>query len=463
MLRMWGGRKLNRGGSGPPTPVPAPSDARVDADARPHPELSEAAETAVAAAMAAYPGAAPKPRRRVTKTRIALAVVLVLGLGMGAAYSQKDRYSDHAAELSRKVIGDKNTSRLEGYYFDLQDRMDKLKFKVFGGSTNPFDEERVYVQLAEIPEPRNVFIDLNRKTPVDQLAIPPLFRVRPLEFPKVTLLREKPEEGEGVWTTVGLPRTRQDEPLMGKTFVRPDTSRPYALVGLLLLDSRRIKLHMMGGTKDPGGDRGVKGPGAISEADLSKLLVAFTGGFQGPHGGFGMVAQGKEYRPLRKGLASIAVLADGTIKLGEWGRTLSWDERMVGVRQNAILLVEDCEVSKRTAEGNDTWGYVVANSAEFITWRSAVGLTKDGHLMLAAGNSLSAATLATALKAAGACTAMQLDINTPYVLTSLFFPQPDGSLKAEKFMESMPANPGRYLGTQERDFFYVTLDESRYR
>jgi Phosphodiester glycosidase len=461
MLRLWGGRKLVVVGSEPGAAASSSPAAAVSTapDAAPSLDPAAAAEVAVVA----NPAIGPQSRRRVTKKRVTLAILLFLALGMAAAYTQKDRYSDHAAELSRKVIGDKNTSRLEGYYFDLQDRMDKLKFKVFGGSTNPFDEERVYVQVAEWPQPRHVFIDLNRNAALDPLQIPQLFRVRPLEFPKVTLLREKPEEGEGVWTTVGLPRTRQDEPLMGKTFIRPDTSRPYALVGLLLLDSRRIKLHMVGGTKDPGGDRGVKGPGAIPEADLSKLLVAFTGGFQGPHGGFGMIAQGKEYRPLRKGLASIAVLGDGTITMGEWGRTLVWDDRMVGVRQNAVLLVEDCQVTRRTAEGNDTWGYVVANSAEFITWRSAVGLTKDGHLVLAAGNSLSAATLATALRAAGACTAMQLDINTPYVLTSLFFPQPDGSLKPEKFMESMPANPGRYLGTQERDFFYVTLDETHYR
>ena len=133
------------------------------------------------------------------------------------------------------------------------------------------------------------------------------------------------------------------------------------------------------------------------------------------------------------------------------------------MRQNAVLLVDNCEVSKRTAEGNDTWGYVQVNSAEFITWRSAIGLTKDGNLIVASGNSLSASTLANALWAAGACTAMQLDINNPYVLTSLYFPQSDGSLKPERFMDSMPDSPTRWSKTQERDFMYATLDEARFR
>jgi hypothetical protein len=58
---------------------------------------------------------------------------------------------------------------------------------------------------------------------------------------------------------------------------------------------------------------------------------------------------------------------------------------------------------------------------------------------------------------------MQLDINTPYVLTSLFVSQPDGSLKASKFMESMIDNPSRFLGTQANDFMYLTLDEANYK
>ena len=103
------------------------------------------------------------------------------------------------------------------------------------------------------------------------------------------------------------------------------------------------------------------------------------------------------------------------------------------------------------------------NSAEFITWRSAIGLTEHGDLLVASGNSLSAATLAKALWAAGACYAMQLDINSPYVLTSLYFPGQDGSMGRAKFMESMPDNPARFLNKQAKDFMYVTFDETNFK
>ncbi|MFN0096168.1 MAG: hypothetical protein ACKVVT_15510 [Dehalococcoidia bacterium] len=415
-------------------------------------------------------GPAPrKPRRR----RVLLLPIAVMVGALAFAYTEKDRYTDDLAELSRATIGDEKTAQLEGWYFKLQDRADKLKYRAFGGEVNPFDDQ-VFVQFVPkaAPPAKQVFvIDSSPKTspnlpaagPIDLLSAPIKIPPRPFQLPETIALRDNLASGEGVWTPVGLPRTTPEDFVMARTFIRPDKSRPYAVVGVLAIDQRRIRLTAVPGTEHPGGDRGVKGAGVIPQADLSSLLVAFNGGFQGTHGGFGMWAEGREFRPLRKGLASLAIRKDGTMAMGEWGRSLSWSDDFAAVRQNAVLLVDDCEVSPRTTEGNDTWGYVQVNSAEFITWRSAVGLTKDGNLLVAAGNSLSAATLAQALWAAGACAAMQLDINTPYVLISTFFPKPDGSLESKRFLDSMPDSPARWFKTQSRDFFYVVSDERRYQ
>jgi hypothetical protein len=81
------------------------------------------------------PGLAP--RLGVTRRRVALGFFAVLVLALGFAYTQRDAYSDDAAELSRSLIGDENTARLEGWYFALQDRVDRWKYSVFGGSTTP--------------------------------------------------------------------------------------------------------------------------------------------------------------------------------------------------------------------------------------------------------------------------------------------------------------------------------------
>jgi len=407
------------------------------------------------------------PRFHVTRRSVALGLLAVIVLILGFAYTQRHAYSDDAAELSRSLIGDENTARLEGWYFAVQDRVDRWEYSVFGGSTTPFEDESTLAALAR--SERDIAAETAAAIVPDPLEtathyfvpyVPP--KPRPLELPATVALRDDLTAGEGVWTTEGLPRTSPDDVLMAKTFIRPDKARPYASVGVLLLDRRRVQLHLMGGTEHPGGDRGVKGPGIIPVAERPLLLAAWNGGFQGPHGGYGMIADGKTYRPLRNGFASVAVLADGTVQMGEWGKSIVWRDDMVAVRQNAVLLVDNCQVSARTKEGNNTWGYVEVNSAEFITWRSAIGLTATGDLMVAAGNSLSAETLAKALWAAGACWAMQLDINSPYVLTSLFFAQPDGTTKVAKFVSGMSDNPARFFNSQSRDFMYVTLDETRF-
>ncbi len=398
---------------------------------------------------------------RLTRKRVSVGL-LVFGLAvMAAVYSQKETLAPRVADTGRDIIGDENWAKVESYWFRFEDRVNKTRYRFLGGDTNPFV---LGVEIEYVPrdEARTFYIFVGPGLPAFGLTAEELAPT-PLHLPTTIPLRETLEAGEGVWTTAGLPRTTPTDVLMAKTFVRPDKSRPYALVGVLLIDSRRIRLSMTGGTLDPGGDRGVRGPGVIPADAQSKLLVAWNGGFKGPHGSYGMLADGKEYRPMRAGLATICSYKDGSLKVGEWGLDLVASDTVAACRQNAVLLVKDGQVSKRTAEGNDTWGYVAVNSAEFITWRSAVGVTKDGSLLVAAGNSLSAATLASALWAAGAQTAMQLDINSPYVLLSEFYQQPDGTLRAERFMDNMPDSPARFLKTQERDFMWVTIDDSRWR
>jgi hypothetical protein len=396
--------------------------------------------------------------RRFSKKWFLRGVLAGLVICCVVAYTQRDQYAYRLAEFSRGVIGQEATARIESWYFGIQDRIDRWSYSLFGGSTDtPFSD----VESPNIVVPADATSDL-QTGPANIGLAGEVQTPAPLVLPQTTLLLADPIEGEGIWSTAGLPHSSPDDVLMAKTFLRPDPARPYAVAGILLVDKRRVQLHITGGVDSPGGDLGVHGPGMIPEADLQTLLVAWNGGFRGPHGGFGMYADGVEYRPLRHGFASVAVLEDGSILIGEWGTDLTWRDDMVAVRQNAIMLIDDCAISPRINEGNDTWGYVDVNTSEFITWRSAIGLTKGGDILVAAGNSLSADSLARALRAAGACYAMQLDINSPYVLTSLFFQQPDGTIESQRFMDSMGDNPARFLGQQPNDFMYLTLDESGY-
>lgn len=387
----------------------------------------------------------------------------MIALGGGGYWANE--HPDKAAEFSRKIIGDENTARLEGAVLSVKDKKDQLKYKYFGGRENPFDKNYTAVTNSQIPEyqiPEPEITAVPSFLPENPyIIIPPdILKPKPLVLPETHILQSSPAEAEGVWVINGLPRTSVADVLMAKTYIRPDSSRPYASVGVLLLDKRRVRLNMIGGTSNPG-----NGPGRIPEEDLPNLLVTLNGGFQKDHGSWGMYMDGVEYKRLANGYASVVVMKDGTIKMGTWGDEgfTEITEDMAAVRQNAVLLVEKGEVTplaQNQGSNNDVWGYVNVNSAEFITWRTAIGLTKNGDLMVAAGNSLSANSLARALQAAGAEIAMQLDINTPHVQVSLVFQREGGGRSASFFMETMPGNPERYLGTHNRDFMYITLNET---
>lgn len=248
-----------------------------------------------------------------------LALAVLIGMG-GVGYSQKDKVTPKAADLSRRMIGDERTARIEGWFFKVEDRVDRVKYDLLGGREDPFATPPVQVQFVAKAAGREYAYFTGSASPAAQSLTAEALGPLPLTPPQTTLLLSDSQPGEGVWTTMGLPRSTPNDMLMAKTFVRPDRTRPYASVGVLLVDSRRVRLKIVGGTAEPGGDRGVRGPGTIPQEDYKSLLVAFNGGFKGPHGSYGMVANGKEYMRMRNGLATICVSKNGSIKIGEYGR-----------------------------------------------------------------------------------------------------------------------------------------------
>lgn len=402
---------------------------------------------------------------RKTKIAAGLTAISMFTLGGGGYYAHE--HPDQAVKLSRSVIGQELTVKLEQKALYFQDQFDRTKFKILGGVTSPYGDQGINPALV-VPASTIYEGPLSPDIPfyIEPPAPP---KPAPMIIPEITLM-QTPAQGEGIWTTEGLPRTSPEDTLMVKTFLRPDTARPYARVDMLLLDKRRIRLNLVGGTEQPGIQKGIKGPGIIPEQDKPNLLAAWNGGFQGDHASWGMYANEREYKALQKGFASVAVMSDGTIKMGTWGQgelTTRTDD-MVAVRQNAALLIDNCDLTRdATVKGEDPniWGRFLADSPVFITSRSAMGLTKNGDLIIAVGNSISAKNLAYALQAAGACTAMQLDINEAWVGAGLYFPQEDGTLKAIKLSDKTSVNPNQYSDNKReaRDFMYVTHDDSNFK
>ena len=95
--------------------------------------------------------------------------------------------------------------------------------------------------------------------------------------------------------------------------------------------------------------------------------------------------------------------------------------------------------------------------AAAYVWRSGIGVTATGDVVFAAGDALSAPTLAGLLQRAGAVRAMELDINRSWV--SFMWYSRAGSSRSpipHKLVDfARPAD--RYYQVNGRDFFAVYL------
>ena len=378
-----------------------------------------------------------KPRRkRLRRMFIITSLITILSLIL---FSQSNgQVGAVTADIMRAVLGPTITAQIESWFLGVADTAHQIQYNLGGHQVSAPWTVASSQEVAPSPIPQG-------PTPM------PLVSIKPFISP--------PLPGEGVWTTNGLPSPPSHIPsLVAKAFIRPDPARPYAIVTLLQFDTRFVQLHMVAGTAEPGGARGVAGPGVIPSSDLknNQLLAAFNGGFKYADGQYGMMVNGTVYVPAQNGAATIAVTRQGQLILGAWGvdpRLNSRNTDLLAWRQNASLLIDHGTVSSLANDGA-AWGGTVLNQA--YTWRSGIGITSSGSLLYAAGDALSALTLGKALQAAGAVMAMQTDINPFWVRAFVYNHSASGSLQITRLNSGMQGTGYEYLYGNQRDFFYLT-------
>ena len=346
------------------------------------------------------------------------------------------------ADVLRAVLGAQATAQIEAWYLGIGDTIHQIEYRLGGQPVNP-------------PWTSGATPPVGGASPSSTPALVPM------ALPTIAPIITPALVGEGVWTTEGVPASPAGlPPLVAKTFLRPDPARPYALTTLLQFDLRALTLHMVAGTSQPGGPRGVAGPGVIPPADQqgNRLLAAFNGGFQYADGHYGMMVNGTVYVPPQPGMATIALTRSGQVILGAWGvdpGLNSANTTLSAWRQNEALLINHGTLNPLTQDGA-AWGGTVLNSA--YTWRSGLGITAQGRLLYVAGNALSAETLGQTLQAAGAVMAMQTDINPNWVRAFLYQRDATGAWQITKLHPGMQGTGDEYLQSTARDFFYLTFN-----
>lgn len=380
-----------------------------------------------------------KKRYRLLIPVIALILVLSPIAVVGAIQFDPPLAANFADNVLRPVVGNKATISIESVFLSFGD---KIKHLLYGRVVKP--NANIYTA-----EPTNSLSKLLPSNGANQAL-----NLKPINLFQSTYV---PLSGEGQWNLVDLSEFH-NQPIIARTFVRPDAARSYAIVALIQMNMHNLRLHLIAGSQQPGGPIGHPGPGIIPSLDQNsgKLVAAFNGGFQYKDGQYGMRVGSTDYVPLKQSLGNITIKKDGTLSMSPSTDTTSHSDSADAIRQNGPLIIDKGTITEDAKSGGyQVWGNTTTNS--IFTWRSGIGLTANGNLLYAVGPSLTADTLAESLKAGGAVEAMQLDINAFWVRYVTFQFNASGGYSFQSILNTLENGGYSYLHGYSKDFFYVTL------
>ncbi len=402
--------------------------------------------------------------------RAFIAVLIVGGIALSSlvvVVSLSPVTGTAGADFLRGIFGPQLVADMEAVVFTAQDIIHHTIFVLGGsqasapwetptpGSLAPTTTSVVNKSAEEslantTPTPTPLPNQLVSPTPT--AILPPI--AAPWQLPNLTPIGNL--AGEGVWQA--WIQDSSGSTIAYRTFLAPDTTRPYAVVAVVALDLTKVQLHYQLGTQEPVSPGRAPGTGKIPDNYLQPgvLLAAFNGGFKTVNGHYGVIIDGQTLVPMIDGLGTLAIYQDGHLSMGVWGADLTLSPDMVVVRQNCPIIIDQGQINPQVYQNSVyLWGGTVKGN--IVTFRSGIGLSRDGKtLYYFAGNYLSTQTLAMAMQATGVYEAMQMDINNYYVLFTKFSTQ-NGQLSSVALLpKEMVDNIGRFLGSYTRDFFYIT-------
>jgi len=286
--------------------------------------------------------------------------------------------------------------------------------------------------------------------PRDKTVFPPASYDAPFE--------RTAKDGDGTWRAMGP--AGGDPPVLWTSEVHPHKIKKFVAVALVAVDLRRVDLQLVAGTQEPASKTvpADKRPGLVPQADLSKLIAAFNGGFKARHGDYGMMIAGDEFIGPRDDACTAALYRDGRFEVRTWSALASTAKDMEFYRQTPPCLVEEGVVHEKLQTERNTKKWGAAEDGKTEIRRSAIGVSQDGRtLFIAIGEWTTAQSLARALTVAGVWSAAQLDINYSFTRFTLYERGDDGALRATSplLSELKFTQKGYIESSAFRDFFYL--------
>lgn len=405
----------------------------------------------------------PIPSRRGCLTLLIIAgIILIVPASAVAVVIFSPALAAQGSDMLRAVFGDEAVAQLESSTFQIQDMLQQWRYGVGLATScapwptvNPDTVQASKVSTPVLPTatpvPASTEIAPVPGPPAIPDLLPTLAWMPPQAIPLGSL------SGEGVWSA--YIQDPYGQTIVYRTYLQPDPSRSYAVVGVVAFDTSRTRLHYMLGSVEPYVPNRPPRSGQMPAEDKvpGVMIAMFNGGFKARHGHFGAMANGNVALPPREDLGTIGIYSNGSLQVGKWGGDLNTSPDLFAWRQNGPLVVHDGQINPRIYNNSPAdWGYTVDDVSP--TWRSGIGLTADGKaLYYLCGPSLSMEMLAKSMLAVGISNGMQLDINNYWVHFVAVRDQ-NNSLRLEPLFPNMMFEQiDRYLDASSRDYFYVTL------
>jgi hypothetical protein len=263
------------------------------------------------------------------------------------------------------------------------------------------------------------------------------------------------EPGDGRWKPLGESPPAGAAALLYTTQIHPHESSRFITLSLVAIDLTRARIELVPGVDDVGTQQVPFVPGLVPEHDRAALVAAFNGGFMPQHGRWGMRVGATTLLPPREPGCTIALAAD-RIEIRSWPALAPRSAELRALRQTPPCLLEEGDVHPDLLAGRDrAWA---GHTPGIVTRRrSALGLSEDGKTLLyALGVECSPKLLATGLRAAGARSAAQLDINWNWTRFLLFAADSTGKPRVAATLAEVDHTKRDYVeAASKRDFFYV--------
>jgi hypothetical protein len=266
--------------------------------------------------------------------------------------------------------------------------------------------------------------------------------------------------GDGQWIAVPV-ENDGGVPILFKTLIHPDASRPWAELFVVAIDVSRVRLHAVAGAVDPESEvpsaKRYARPAIIPGDRQAFLIGAFNGGWKAEHGHFGMRVDGVTLISPRESSCTVAAYDDDAIRIAPWKVLAASEPRMLFYRQTPpCLYSRGLRHPGLVADETTNWGAAVGGNA--VIRRSAIGLDERGEtLFVGVSNATTARAVADGMHHAGAHDIAELDVNWSFPKFLVFHTAASGMLEAESLFPGFAFDRHEYVRQRSpKDFFYLT-------